>query len=139
MLLIEGYTQSISYNIIHVLTFTFTNPKVIFYLGYNIEWHIVVLESFMFKFPLNIKEKYINLAHATGGSCIILSDNFSQPNYNQTQVKSFLQILEASTNNQNDIIEKRKTDYLLKSKKGESEKFDWLPLLPKQSNNDTNK
>ena len=90
----------------------------------------------MDKFPQEVKTKYKNLAHATGGSCILLGDSFSSNvNQNKSEVNTFLNILEASTKGNTNITEKRKNDYLLQSKKGQVEKFEWLKLLPNPNPN----
>jgi hypothetical protein len=103
--------------------------------GYNIEWHIVVLQSLTEKFPEHIKDKYKNLAHATGGSCVVLGDGSNSwlqrsNNQDQSQINKFLDVLEASTKGNKNIAESRRKEYLLESRRGRTENFDWLKLLP---------
>lgn len=93
--------------------------------GYDIEWHIVVIGD------EKGLERYKDLAGATGGSFLALTDSFDE---NSRDAKQFVDAVKSSGRAEDDKRRERQRQYELDRKKGRAEPFDWYKALPPGGN-----
>ena len=116
--------------------------KTLLQAGFNIEWHIVVIDSSWF--GGDSKEslrRYESLARATGGGFLLLKpfdnngSNSSTDRINK-EVGNFISTLELSGTTGDDSSmdrnspQRRKELYASEAKRGRADSFEWLKLLP---------
>lgn len=89
--------------------------------GYDIEWHIVVIGD------AKGLERYKDLAGATGGSFLTLSDSFDETT---RDAQHFLEAVKSSGRTDDDKRYERQRQYELDTKTGKAERFDWYKALP---------
>ena len=108
--------------------------------GYDIEWFIVVVgndvNSKHAELSMRDQELYKNLAQATGGQFLSVSDPSGWDEDNE-EVSDFLHALEDSGYHDSESQrQERQRQYKLEARKGKKENFDWLPALPSDKDDD---
>ena len=113
--------------------------KTLLQAGFNIEWHIVVIDSSWFGGESKASlRRYESLARATGGGFLLLKPfdhNSSSTDRINKEVENFISTLELSTSGEDSSMDRnspqrRKELYASEAKRGRADTFEWLKLLP---------
>lgn len=105
--------------------------------GYDIEWHIILLNSSNAALGEGVRRKYEALTRATGGGFLTIdvggggffSGTGAGKGFDRSapDVKQFLNVLERDDEQER---RRRQRGYALEAKSGKAEKFDWFQLPP---------